>query len=149
MIQTHLLPPSRSSPIPPNLEVSENGHSCHHGPQQPPPQLVRRSFPLEFLTYFDSLRFGALYIGTVASAILYGICVLQAFLYFRGTFTFISTYRQFTKSPGPGYRQDTWRIKAAVRYTKVTPGMSTKRFCIGDKCGYLRDDTAVFGCDMR
>ena len=61
---------------------------------------------------------GALYIATVVSAVLYGLCLLQAFLYFQSKLPFLwcleMIYNKF-----PGHKRDQWYIKAAVSPPKI------------------------------
>ena len=91
---------------------------------------------------------GALYIATVVSAVLYGLCLLQAFLYFQSKLPFFwcleMIYNKF-----PGHKRDQWYIKAAVSPPKNKASLRLGvLICIptGYNCCCVRWNSVVHDC---
>ncbi len=74
---------------------------------------VELTFDNSNSTIFSANRIGPLFLGVILSAILYGLCLLQAFLYFQSTHQSYQVDRFYDLSPE--YKQDLWYIKATVK----------------------------------
>ena len=66
---------------------------------------------------------GVFYIGVLISAVLYGVCLLQAFIYFQSKLP-SSICRENTLNIITEFARDPWFTRAAVSLLITTPGLS-------------------------
>ena len=78
------------------------------------------------------------------SAIIYGFCLLQAFLYFQSNFPFSVPRNDLSYIPE--YANDPWYTKTAVGLSITTPDL-TNQCCTGANSYYFRCNTPSLHCD--
>ena len=71
---------------------------------------------------------GVFYIGILISAVLYGFCLLQAFIYFQSNLIFPICGLEMIYDITPEFARDPWFIRAAVSFSITTPGMRNHDF---------------------
>jgi len=96
--------------------VLGNGSARNVGPQCSARQYVREGLSHLYVECFptSNARFGALYVGVLVSAVLFGLCLLQAFLYFQSPYWCAYFNRVWPVSTE--YKEDLWYIKVAVSF---------------------------------
>ena len=124
-------PPFREATQLVQLPSFNDDSSSYLGPTWATQRYVRGRFQHKFFSWYNRhhFRMGALYIGTLASAIIYGFCLLQASRYFRSKHrSFMFRFKGTIYTKLAEFGDDPWYIKTAVSLQPITctPGLSNQ-----------------------